>query len=134
MRFVVDTNILFSYFKDDSFGRKMIFHPSFELFSPKFALSEIQKDSDLIMKKCKLSRNEFDLLIDSLSEVVKFIPKKVYSASLDDAEHLCPDIDDVDFFALCLNMNAPLWSNDKLLKSQEKIKVLSTKDIIECFF
>lgn len=40
-------------------------------------------------------------------------------------------IKDIDSLALALKLNAPLWTHDKLLKEQDKIKILTTKEIIE---
>jgi len=41
------------------------------------------------------------------------------------------DKDDVDFVALSLKINAPLWSNDKGLKEVDEIQVLTTKELLK---
>ena len=46
MRVVVDTNVLFSFFKDGSATRNLILNCPFDLVSPKFALVELKKYSD----------------------------------------------------------------------------------------
>lgn len=44
------------------------------------------------------------------------------------------DLDDVLFFATALVFkNSIIWSDDKKLKKQKKIKVLNTQEIIELF-
>ena len=40
------------------------------------------------------------------------------------------DKDDVDFIALALKLNLPIWSNDKDLKKQTLAKVYTTKEVI----
>lgn len=44
---------------------------------------------------------------------------------------MIPDKDDVDFVALALKLNLPLWSNDSRLKEQSLVKVLSTRELVE---
>ncbi|MGC9200887.1 MAG: PIN domain-containing protein [Candidatus Aenigmatarchaeota archaeon] len=44
---------------------------------------------------------------------------------------MSPDVNDIQYFSLALKMNVPIWSNDKKLKQQSKVKVFSTKDLIE---
>ena len=53
MKFVVDTNILFSFFNKESFTKKIIINPSLDLISPDFAISELKKYSKLIIEKLK---------------------------------------------------------------------------------
>ena len=133
MKIVMDTNVLFSFFKKDSFSRKLILNPFFELISPEIALVELNKYSKLIMKKCGLSKKEFDLCLENMRTVVRFVSKKSYSGFLKKAEKFCPDIGDYEFFALCLKENVFLWNNDLLLKEQDVVRVLSTKEILDLF-
>ena len=56
MDFVVDTNILFSYFKEDSFVNKAVKSGLFGLSSPELALVELEKHSDEICAKSDMSK------------------------------------------------------------------------------
>ncbi|MBS3175821.1 hypothetical protein J4457_01145 [Candidatus Woesearchaeota archaeon] len=47
----------------------------------------------------------------------------------DDAENLTPDPDDMAYFAIALRLNCAIWSNDKKLKEQNKIKVYHTHEL-----
>lgn len=38
---------------------------------------------------------------------------------------------DSEYFALALKLNCAIWSNDKRLKQQDKIKVYSTEDLVK---
>jgi predicted nucleic acid-binding protein len=42
-----------------------------------------------------------------------------------------PNVNDVDFFACLLYLNAVIWSNDVILKNQSLCVVFNTKDILE---
>ena len=134
MNFVVDTNILFSFFWEKSLTRKLLVTSDFSLISPEIALEEIKKYSEELCSKLKISRNKFKEQLKKLKEIVKFINREEYSEFLKEAEKIAPDKDDAEFFALCLKYSCFLWSNDLLLKNQKKIKVLSTEEIIEILF
>ncbi|PIN85274.1 MAG: hypothetical protein COV47_03030 [Candidatus Diapherotrites archaeon CG11_big_fil_rev_8_21_14_0_20_37_9] len=41
---------------------------------------------------------------------------------------ISPDPKDVPYFALALKLRCPIWTNDKLLKKQKKVKIISTSE------
>ncbi|RLG24822.1 hypothetical protein DRN85_07025 [Methanosarcinales archaeon] len=43
---------------------------------------------------------------------------------------MSPDPDDIDLLALALKLNCPIWSQEKTFKSQSRIKVFSTSDLL----
>lgn len=47
------------------------------------------------------------------------------------AQSITPDKYDQDYFALALKLGCPIWSNDKALKGQKRIKVYSTKEVAD---
>jgi predicted nucleic acid-binding protein len=47
------------------------------------------------------------------------------------AEEISPDPDDVVYFAVALAHRCPIWTNDRALKNQRKVKILSTRDLAE---
>jgi len=59
MRLVVDTNILFSFFWNDSFTKKLLISKKFDLISPEISLKEIQKYSKDIIKRTKTNNSGF---------------------------------------------------------------------------
>ena len=131
MKVVVDTNILFSYFWKNSLTKKLLEMSKIDLVSPSISLKEIKKYKEEISDKAKINPSEFLTLLNNLKKTVKFIEKSYYSSHLDEAQNISPDEADADFFALCLKEKTFLWSNDSLLQKQNKINVLSTKEIIE---
>ncbi len=134
MKFVVDTNILFSFFWRDSLTRKFLISSQFELISPEFALKEIEKYRFEIIQKARIKQREFIELLGELKRIIQFANRKEYAGFIIKAERLSPDKGDVDFLALCLKENCYLWSNDEVLKKQNKVRVLSTEDIIKILF
>ncbi len=130
MKVVVDTNILFSFFWEDSFTKRLLSSSPFELISPEYALSELHENKDEIMKKTKITVMEFESYINELKLKVKFIPLKDYEIFKKEALQISPDKKDSDFLALTLENSCYLWSNDSLLKKQNKVKVLTTEEII----
>jgi predicted nucleic acid-binding protein len=41
-----------------------------------------------------------------------------------------PHLKDVEYFALALKLDCPIWSNEKAFKKQSRVKVISTKELI----
>lgn len=131
MELVIDTNILFTFFWEKSITRKFLMRMDLELFSPEFALEEINKYKSDILKKAKISKKEFEDLRKDLAIAIEFIPLKEYKDFLKDAARISPDPDDSDFFALALKLKLAIWSNDSLLKKENKVKVVSTSDLLK---
>jgi predicted nucleic acid-binding protein len=126
---VVDTNIMFSFFWKDSLIKKLLMDQEIILFSPEFALEEIKKYEKEIMRKAKINKKEFNSLREELAIAIEFVSLEEYKGYLKKALKVSPDENDLDFFALALKLKIPLWSNDKLLKKQNILKVLETKDV-----
>lgn len=130
MNLVVDTNVLFTFFWKKSITKKLLMKKNLRLFSPEFALEEINKYKSEILKKTKISEEKFKELKTDLAMAIEFIPLEEYKESIKSASKISPDPNDSDFFALALKLQVPLWSNDSLLKKQNKIKVVSTSDLL----
>ena len=131
MLLVADMNILFSFFKKHTFTRKLLSNPNLELYSPIYALDELNKYSQELISKSKINTGTFELYKKVLSWFIKFIPVSEYKEFKDKADSISPDPNDTQYFALALKLNCPIWSNDKKLKEQSEIKVLNTSELIE---
>lgn len=131
MKLVVDTNVLFSFFNERSKVRELAVLPLLDLRSPKFALEEVKEHEHEILERFSLSGAQFSLILKLLDAVVDFVKEGEYGEFLPRAGEISPDPDDVDFFALALKFNCPIWSEDKELKRQTQVKVLSTKELVE---
>ncbi len=130
MKLIVDTNVLFTYFWEKAITKKLIMLEDLELFAPEFSLEELNKYEQEIIKKTGISESKFSELKFDLAISVKFIPMEEYNDFLKEALEISPDQNDIDFFALALKLRLPIWSNDPLLKSQDKIKILNTEEVL----
>lgn len=131
MELVVDTNVLYTFFWNSSIVRRFIMKMDLELFSPEFALEEINSHKSDILKKTGLSEKEFGKIKRDLAVAVSFIPIEEYQELLKHFEKLCPDSQNIDFLALASKLKLPLWSNDTALKRQKEVDVLSTSDLLK---
>ncbi len=133
MLLTTDANILFALFNPRSFTRRFIIlnRDVLELYSPKFAIEEIEKYKQVILEKFNLTEENFEIILSFIRSIIYFVDLEFYKERLIEAKRISPDIKDVEYFALALKLNCPIWSNDKVLKNQKTVKVLSTNELIE---
>ncbi|MBU2589621.1 MAG: PIN domain-containing protein [Nanoarchaeota archaeon] len=131
MELVVDANILFSALIKNNVTADILFDNRLKLYSPEFIIIEFMKYEDLILKKTKRTKEEFVQFMHQLKERIIVIPKEEYLSFFEKAKKFSPDKNDIMYFALALKIKCSLWSNDRLLKEQDKIKVYNTKDVLE---
>lgn len=131
-RFVVETNILYSFFWKNSPTHKLLHLAAakeVDLLSPQFALKELEKHKEEILFASKIGASEFSELLKLLPMLVDFIRESEYVKFIGEAKSLFPEhLKDVDFFALALKLDCAIWSNEKLHKRQSKVKVLNTDE------
>lgn len=126
---VIDANILFSALIKNSVTAKLMFEEEIILYTPEFIVDEFLKHKELILKKTSRNNNEFIHIMHMLKDIITIIPKEEYSKFMEEAENLCPDEKDILYFALALKLKCGIWSNDKKLKTQDKVKIYSTEEI-----
>ena len=134
MKLILDNNILFSLMKPDSTNSQLFNSMNCEFIAPKFILNEFRKYREECVKKSKLTKEKFLLREKEINSKIEFIEFKEFEKFLEEAIKVSPDENDAPYFALALKINIPLWSNDAELKQQDKIQVLSTRDLIEIVF
>ena len=130
MQLVVDANILFAALIKDGATIEILVNSSGRLFAPEFVLEEFREHEKEILKKTKRTPEEFESIFESLNEMINVIPKEEYQEMLAAAEKIAPDPDDVPYLALALKLGIPIWSNDKELKGQKRVKVYNTKELM----
>ncbi len=133
MKFVLDSNIIFSALIKKSTTRNIIFSDVFELHAPEYIFSEITKHKDLLLMKSKMNEEDFDALLLLLQKHIRLVPKSKYNEKMALAEDVLRDIDITDspFLALALALNCRIWSNDGHFKQQDRIEVCTTKELIK---
>lgn len=132
MRLVVDTNILFSFFRENPVRSVLINAVSLglELYTPEWAIDELRANKESLLKYAKINEEQFELMISTLHSLVEVVSLELFSSHKEQAQQVSPDPKDTPFFALALQLNATLWSNEPRLKRQSKIKVLSTQELL----
>ena len=129
MKLVIDTNKLFSFFWKGSLIRKLLL-TGHDIYSPEFALEELDKHKVEILEKTGLTSEEFREFKDKLKRAVRFVPFLEYSEKIPESFNLIPENPkDIDFLALALKLNAGIISNDKGLKKQSRITVFNDLEL-----
>ena len=133
MDLIVDANILFSILIKQGKTEELIFKNEFNLFTPEYIFEEFEEHKLEILDKTQRTNEDFDKLIDILKKRIKTISNEETEKFIPEAEKISPNKDDIDYFALALKLRCPIWSQDKELKSQSKIKIYSTEELINLF-
>ncbi|MBS3142054.1 hypothetical protein J4464_01565 [Candidatus Woesearchaeota archaeon] len=132
MEFIIDANILMSaLIAREGRTYDLIFTERLKLFSVDKLLQELEKHRPEILAKSGLSEYEFDVFLAIISAKIEFVPYSEFEKFVPEAEKSSPDPNDTEYFALALKLNCGIWSNDKKLKTQNKVKVYSTEDLIK---
>ncbi len=73
LKLVVDANVLFSFFRQETTTRELITRfESLKLYSPELAIEELLKYKEVICKKSKLKESEFEEALKRLKLFVNF--------------------------------------------------------------
>jgi len=135
-QYVIDANVLFSAFISGKDVYSLLFS-TYTIYIPDFAFVELEKYKQRILKKTKLTADEFQEFVLRLLNNVTVIPNLLLSqASLTRAYELCKEIDEKDtlYIATALELNLTLITSDKRLytglKSKDFSKVMLLGDVI----
>ena len=131
MKLVLDSNIIFSALIKKSITRNIILSDAFDLNAPEYIFSEITKHKELLLRKSKLEKRDFDALLLLLQKHVHLISNEKYDEKTTIAEDILKEIDITDspFLALALALNCSIWSNDGHFKHQDQVGVYTTKEL-----
>lgn len=134
MDLVVDANILFSVLIKKGKTEELIFETDLHLFAPEFIFEEFENYREEILGKTERTNEEFEELVNILKRKIMAIPNEETEIYIPEAEQICPDKKDIDYFALALKLKCPIWSQDKELKEKQKVvKIYSTEDLAKMF-
>ena len=84
MKLVIDTNRLAAALIKSSITREIILSDKFDLYSPDYIITEIEKNRNYFIKKAKISLSEFEEILFTLLNHIhlvpfeKFIPEKMF--------------------------------------------------------
>ena len=130
MILVVDTNVIIAAIIKPSVTQNLILKEELELYSPEFLRDEIEKHKSTILKKTGYTKEIFETVVSIIYSNIKIISSKKYKYLKKEILKFTPDEKDWPFLALAKHLDASLWSNDSELKKQNKIKIITTEDLI----
>ncbi len=131
MQLVVDANIIMAALIKGEFTLDLMYFEELELLSPEYLFTEIEKHKNKILKRSGISKEDLSIFINIIKSRIKIIPSEESKSFINEAKSISPDPNDVPYFALALKYNASIWSNDKALKKQPKVKILSTQELLK---
>ncbi len=132
MILVIDANSFIAGFLRDSMSRRIIVSDKVKLFSPDWLEQEFNRNEYELMGKFP-DKSKFSETRSILLGFVNMVPYNEYESNLNEASKLTKHEKDVPYFALALSLNCAIWSNEISFKSQSKIKVYSTSDLVQIF-
>jgi predicted nucleic acid-binding protein len=133
MDLVLDANIFIAALIKDGITSSLIVDENLHLFAPEFILEEYQKYESEILQKTHRTLEDFQQFLEILNRRISFISRESVDTFLHRAKEFTLDPKDVVYIAVALKIGAKVWSNDKRLKKQEIVEVLTTKDIVKLF-
>ena len=133
MRLVVDTNVLFSFFRDNPV-RFIIINSKdlgLNLSTPEYAIDELIRNKSDLSKYSGLNTKELEVAIKAVESFIKTKPAAFFRECEAEASKISPDKKDSPFFALALKLNADIWSNEPRLKRQSRIRTLNSNELLK---
>lgn len=132
MNIVLDSNIFFSALIRDSTIREIITKSNYTFLFPLIIFEEFKKYKEELIEKSGLDYSSFREIVINIMKHVKLIRDSQFESHFKEALSIMEKIDEKDtsFLACAIAFNCPIWSDDKHFQKQNKVRVLTTKDII----
>ena len=131
MRIIVDADRVVAALIKQNTTRDILFDEAFEFLTPDYALSEIEEHREILQKKTKLAKDEFDILLSLIFEYITIIAKSTYTNFMEDCKESVKDVDDIPYIAACLaSKSMGIWSHDQHFREQSKVKVFTNIDLL----
>lgn len=110
----------------------MILDYEAQFLFPSYIFEEMEKHKNELLAKSKMKSKDFEELLSLLLRKVIIIPSEVLLHYKKEAYQIIKDIDpdDVTFIACALAFSGSIiWSDDKKLKQQSKVRVINTTEM-----
>ncbi|MBI2151227.1 PIN domain nuclease [Candidatus Woesearchaeota archaeon] len=133
MKIVLDSNVLFSALIKDSVTRKLILEYDDLFLFPFYIFEEMEEHKGELMIKSKMEKDKFEELLELLLKKVIIVSKEDLKIHKEESLEIVKDIDKDDTVFIACALAYPesiIWSDDKKLKEQNKVKILNTSEII----
>ena len=130
MDLVVDANVIIAALIKESMSYVLLFKEDLRLYTAEYILVEIEDHKEELLKKTKRTEQDFYKVLETLKRRIILVPLEELTPYVTETEKICPDPDDIIYFALALKLDCSIWSNDKDLKQQDKIKIYYTHELL----
>lgn len=127
---VVDANILISLLIAKGSKRELFFSGQVTPCSPEFVLFEVGKYWKRISEGSGVPEDKLESAFEGVRMQMRTFLLEDIMQWLEESRQFSPDRDDAEYFALALKLGCPVWSEDKLLKKQSRVEVLSTAELL----
>lgn len=134
MKLIIDSNIIMAALISDAKTREIILKSGFTFYHPKIALESLEEYKNELIEKAGIDGEEYEITKKILFEKIIVVDEKKYLENIEEAENIMRsiDLDDSPFISLALTMdNDGIWSEDAHFKRQNRIKVWTTKELID---
>src|SRR3989344_676717 len=132
MKVVADSNRIIASLLKSGTTREILFNGNFDFVAPEFIKEEISKYKLDLIKKAKITAEEFDVLLSLFFERIKLIPKNEYRRYTEELKSKISDTKDIPYIACCLAAKAEgIWSHDPHFLKQDKAKIFTNKDLLD---
>ena len=135
---IIDTNVLLSFLLTNGITRRIIAENPEVFLTPEYCFEELWEHRDRWNKK-DLPESELLKVVNDVKRLfVMAVLPYVYNSYISEGEKLTDDKEDAPIIALALSLdNEGIWTyNTKHFKQEvfgERIRVLSTKDVIKLY-
>lgn len=132
MELVVDANILLAGFMKAAVTRELLLDDRLKLHAPEHLVFETRRHlagTSSLRRRIGLSSKDIEKVWFLLTQNIKSHPKTDYQKTYSAALKTAPHPEDAPYLALALSMGIPLWSNDKGMKTQDRVRVFTTHEV-----
>lgn len=119
----MDANILFAALLRTGITNILLLRDDLQLYAPVSLLKETDKYMAMIRQRTSLSDTELQRFSKLLRRTITFM-------EVNSEGFTAPDPADADYLCLAENLGIPLWSNDRLLKEQNLVRVITTAELL----
>lgn len=126
---IVDANKVFASLIKKGIVNELLFSGKFRPVGPEKLLSEVKNHAKDISEKSGMSLEEIELAIRLIELEFKLYKRGEYSDKLKDALEIAPHPKDIEYFALALKYDFPIWTNETEFKKQSKAKIFFTGEL-----
>ena len=131
MKILVDTNRIIAALMKEGTTRDILFDENFQFMTPDYTIIEIEENKEELIRKIKLTNEEYEILISLIFERIDIIPQSEYEDCVNECNDLISDPDDVPHLAASIARNVyGIWAHDSHFKEQNKVRVLTNIDML----